>query len=341
MTRYFYTSVTRISNLRTIDFEVEPLGREHWNTGDYVVGVVNSRPSPLSRVELSTGRTIEAMEGGLIVGAFGKRHATLEAVGDWREIDQDLQMEAIGGGGVLGKLTSISPFLPPMISLTYIGHVMYKDQQVIMDNFIPERPAVEFSMPTILILGTSMSAGKTTTARIIVQQLKNVGYKVVGAKLTGSGRFRDILSMRDAGADYIFDFVDVGLPTTVIPSDDFEGRLHHLLSLIADVDADVAVLEIGSSPLEPYNGTQAIEAIAEHVRFSILCASDPYSVVGLITAYGNAPDLVAGVATNTEAGIELVEKMTDITALNLMDRESLWKVRDLLNSALKSVESKA
>ena len=34
---------------------------------------------------------------------------------------------------------------------------------------------------------------------------------VIGTKLTGAGRYRDILAMRDAGADYIFDFVDAGL----------------------------------------------------------------------------------------------------------------------------------
>jgi uncharacterized NAD-dependent epimerase/dehydratase family protein len=203
-----------------------------------------------------------------------------------------------------------------------------------MNDFLPPPTGIKFEIPTILIVGTSMSAGKTTIARMIIQQLKNIGLRVVGAKLTGSGRFRDILSMRDAGADYIFDFVDVGLPTTVVQPEAYRVNLNLLLSLIASVNVDVAVLEIGASPLEPYNGDVAIDAIKEFVNYTVLCATDPYSVVGVMTAYGQKPDLVAGVATNTEAGIALIEKLTGVKALNLMDREALWQVRDLLRKAL-------
>lgn len=330
MPRYFFTSVTRISDLRDVAFEVEPLPREQWETGDYVMGVVNERPSQLSRVELSTGRTIEVMEGGLIIGAFGRRYATLEAVGDWREIGPDLEMEVLGTGGVLGKLTSKSPFLPPRITLAYEGHVMRAGRKVAMRDFVPEVADRAFNLPSVLIIGTSMSAGKTTIARVLIQQIKEAGVRVVGAKLTGSGHFRDILGMRDAGADYIFDFVDVGLPTTVCPEEEYMPALRKLLNIIANVDVDIAVLEIGSSPLEPYNGELAIQEVSEHVRYTILCASDPYAVVGLTTAFGSKPDLVAGVATNTEAGIALIERITGLKALNLLDRESQWDLRELL-----------
>ena len=68
----------------------------------------------------------------------------------------------------------------------------------------------EFELPVVLLVGTSMSAGKTTSAKVIVRLLREAGLVVVGAKLTGAGRYRDILAMQDAGADYIFDFVDAG-----------------------------------------------------------------------------------------------------------------------------------
>ncbi len=335
MARYLFSSMTRISNLREIDFEVGTIPRDQWATGDYVVGAVNSRPSPLTSVELSTGRQIEVMEGGLIIGAFGKRYATLEAVGDWREIGQDLQMEALGGGCVIGKLTSKSPFLPPLISMTYQGHVILNDHKVTMSDYVAEVKIKPYTLPSVLITGTSMSSGKTTSARIIINQLKAAGLRVVGAKLTGSGRYRDILGMRDAGADHIFDFVDVGLPTTVCPAEEYQVALDTLLTLIQNTGADIAVLEIGSSPLEPYNGALAIETIEEFVRYTVLCASDPYAVVGLISAHGRRPDLVTGIATNTEAGIALVKKLSDVEALNLLDREANWQMRDLLRAAFE------
>lgn len=334
MTRYFFTSVTRISPLPDLPFTVEPLPREFWATGDYVVGEVNTRPNPMMRVEMRSGRTIEVMEGHQIVGAFARRHATLEAVGDWRDIRDDFQMDNLGGGGVFGKLTSLSPFLPTLISMTYRGHVLVHGEKVRMRDYVPNLPQRPYTLPTIMVIGTSMSAGKTTVARIIIRQLKDMGLKVVGAKLTGSGRYRDILSMRDAGADYIFDFVDVGLPTTVCEADEYHEALMKLLSLLSVINVDVAVIEVGASPLEPYNGQTAVAEISPNVKWTVLCATDPYSVVGLMSAYGSSPDLIAGVTTNTEAGVELVEKLCGIKALNLLSRESLWELREMLRKAL-------
>ncbi len=334
MTRYSFTSVTRISPLPDLPFTVEPLPREFWSTGDYVVGEVNAGPSPVLRVEMRSGRTIEVMEGHQIVGAFARRYATMEAVGDWRDIGDDLQMDSLGGGGVFGKSTSLSPFLPTLISMTYLGHVLVGGEKVNMRDYVPKLPLRPYTVPTILVLGTSMSAGKTTVARIIIRQLKDMGLKVAGAKLTGSGRYRDILSMRDAGADCVFDFVDVGLPTTVCDEEAYRAELLKLLSLITADPVDVAVVEVGASPLEPYNGQTAVSEISRSVRWSVLCATDPYSAVGLTSAYEWVPDLIAGVTTNTTAGVELVQRLSGVRALNLLARESLWELRNMLREAL-------
>ena len=111
---YFFTSLTRISDL--------PEGsllrggrcpRREWETGDYVVGEVASSPNRLSRIELASGRMVEVAEGDLIVGAFGVRYATLEAVGGWQGIGRDRMMEALTGAGLFGKATSRSTAPPP------------------------------------------------------------------------------------------------------------------------------------------------------------------------------------------------------------------------------------
>jgi hypothetical protein len=79
-TRYFFASLTRISNLPDTGFTVERLPRAAWDTGDYVVSEVNPHPKGLSAIELTNRRMIEVTDGDLIVGAFGKRRATLEVV---------------------------------------------------------------------------------------------------------------------------------------------------------------------------------------------------------------------------------------------------------------------
>ena len=180
-----------------------------------------------------------------------------------------------------------------------------------------------------------MSSGKTTTGRLVVHELERMGKKVVGAKLTGAGRYRDILSFRDAGAMAVFDFVDAGLPSTVVPEDDFRREIRPLLQHIDSLRPDFLVVEAGASPLEPYNGTAAIEELgAGNIRCKILCASDPYAVVGVEKAFGLRPDLVTGPATSTSAAVDLVRNLAGVQGLNVMDPDSLPLLRDVLKKTL-------
>ena len=96
--KYFHTSVTRIANLEAIDYQVDSVPRANWQSGDFVVGEINPDPSRLP-IELSSGRMTEVAEGDLIVGAFGKRYATLEATGNWEAITSDGHMHALTGAG--------------------------------------------------------------------------------------------------------------------------------------------------------------------------------------------------------------------------------------------------
>ena len=157
---------------------------------------------------------------------------------------------------------------------------------------------------------------------------------MIAAKLTGAARYRDVLNMGDAGADYIFDFVDTGLPTTVCDPESYREKLRTLTSQMAKIDADVLVAEAGASPLEPYNGSIAIEELEKQVRCTVLCASDPYAVVGVSSAFDRKPDIVAGGAANTSAGISLVEKLTGIKALNLLEKESIPELNRILAECL-------
>lgn len=332
--RYCFLSLTRISDLEQKPFDIEPMARESWANGDYVSAEVTSEDSPCGLLELTTGRMVEAMPGSRIIGALGKRAATLEGVGSWEEVGADLCMHALTSAGLFGKLTSISPLSARPMPIKYLGHVTRDNTKLNMLDFVSPIQEQRLGTPVVLLVGTSMSAGKTTTGRVVIHELKRRGYTVVGAKLTGAGRYRDILTFGDAGADQIFDFVDAGLPSTVSNPDDYRLRLRQLLSHISAVKADVLVAEAGASPLEPYNGATAIEELKDNVRCKILCASDPYAVVGVQTAFNFQPDLVAGPTANTEAGILLVEKLTGVEALNLMNRESVPRLTELLKKKL-------
>ena len=329
----FLSSLTRICDLQG-ELSAQVLQPDQRAHADLVLTEMVSEPNALSKLELATGRMIDLVRGDRVVGALGRREATLECVGSYEAVGEDAVFDLMTPGGLLGKITSQSSFLGPLPRLHYLGHLMVQGQKANLANYVGSLPLQPLHIPVILIVGTSMSAGKTASARCMIRLLKEAGLRVLAAKLTGAARYRDVLSMQDAGADLVFDFVDVGLPSTVCPEDEFEPALLQLLARLALHDADVAVIEAGASPLEPYNGGCVVRHLKPQVAFTTLAASDPYAAVGVMQAFDLRPDLVCGVATNTSSGRALVEKLTGIPAMNLWDDASREPLRQRLLASL-------
>lgn len=107
--KYLYGALARITDLQEREFEVLRFPRDDWATGNYVVGEVVEQPTSIWRLEVTDGRTVELMEGDIIVGALGTRKATLQIVGDWRALESMSRLRIIGSGGLTGKLISKSP----------------------------------------------------------------------------------------------------------------------------------------------------------------------------------------------------------------------------------------
>lgn len=333
-TFYFYTSVTRCSDLWARPFEVGVVARDRWRTADFVAAEVVGERNALYRCETKTGRIAELLQGDRIIGALGERAATLEGVGSWRAVGEDGALDVLTGAGLLGKATSTSLLLPSFMRLRYLGHAQRAGKALNMADFVAPVAVPGAAVPVILVIGTSMSAGKTSSGRILIRELRGLGLKVAAAKVTGAARYRDILSFRDAGASAVFDFVDEGLPSTICSGEVYAAALDRMLARIAASEPDVVVIEAGASPLEPYNGTLALARILPVTRMTLLCASDPYAVVGVQIAFGLKPDLVAGPAANTTAAVALVERLAGIPALNLMDSAARPALRAMLMDRL-------
>jgi hypothetical protein len=334
-TRIVPTTVTRIADIDSTATSIVPISRSRWATGDYVVGRVTGVSRALHQVELPNGRMADVARGELVTGALGRRAATLEAVGDWRDVTDDGHMHLLTSAGLMGRATSVSPFLPALVSLDYVGHLHLHGEPTRMRDWVIPAPAgARFDLPVVLVIGTSMSAGKTESAKVVVSQLRDSGRVVVGAKLTGAARYRDPLAMWDAGATAVFDFVDAGLPSTAVPRDEYTAAIETVLARMGSCGADVAVIEAGASPLEEYNGAALADLIGDQICFTVLCASDPYSVAGLVAAFGTKPDLVAGGAANTTTGVALVRQLSGLTAVNLLDPSTHVALKSLLQSHL-------
>lgn len=333
--KYIYASLTRISDLEEKRFQVEKLAKSHWERGDYVVCEILETSNNDLKIELKNGRMRGVMEGELLIGALGERFATLDATGTWKKVEPNMELTVLTGAGVLGKLTSKSYYSPGLINVRYLGHAVRESEKLTMESFVKPIEQIPFNTPIVLFVGTSMSAGKTTAARIVTKLLLEANHKVVGAKVTGAGRLKDILAVRDVGAEAVLDFVDAGLPTSICPRKVFRAKMEYMKNCISSVNADVAVIEIGASPIEPYNGDLAFAAIKDWVKCVVLCASDPYAVYGIMKAFKLKPDLVTGIATNTIAGRNLVENLSDVRALNIIDPSNTNELKRILSRKMK------
>jgi hypothetical protein len=329
--RFVLPSLTRIADLDDVPFSVEPIDRAAWVNGQYVAVAI--RDSPIHReyeIELRDGRIARLAAGDRLIGALGRRSATLQIVGDWESLGPGTDMDLLSMAGVIGACTSRSPFAAIPAPLTYLGHVVRPPGPVTMGDFAPVGPAAALEAPVVLIIGTSMDAGKTLAASRLIRILTGRGLSVAAAKLTGVGRYRDVLAMGDAGASWILDFVDVGLPSTVVPADEFEAAGVCLLARLGALGADVVMAEAGASPLEPYNGDTAVRLLGEQVRCVVLCASDPYAALGVMDAFGVTPSFIAGRATATSAGAALTARLTGRPVVNLLDPAEFGAAEALL-----------
>ena len=244
-------------------------------------------------------------------------------------------MDAMTNACLVGRFTSLSQMLTGItIELEYRGHAMRHGKKVRMQDFAMQEVKREYSTPTILLVGTSMSAGKTTAGKLACKVLSESGLERDRREAYGR---RDAIgtsshSRSPVPAPYTTSWMsDCRRP--LFSEKEFRSAVRPLLSHIQSLNADVVVVEAGASPLEPYNGAAAIDELNDSICCTILCASDPYSVVGVQNAFGLKPDLVSGPATNTSAGIALVQEadrrapgsMSSIPAQRTSSGSSCWE----------------
>jgi hypothetical protein len=329
---YVLPSLTRIADLATVPFDLGPRPLGDWAGGQYVAAEIVGRARQPYDIELPDGRIAKAVPGDVVIGALGRRTATLQLVGSYEDVGPDLEMDMLSIAGVMGRCTSCSAFAGTPAPLRYVGHVMRGGRSVTMGDFAERGGDGRGDLPpVVLIIGTSMDAGKTLAGTRLVRHLRRRGKRVLAAKLTGVGRYRDVLAMGDAGAETILDFVDAGLPSSAVPTEEYEAAIRPLLGRIAASGADVAVVEAGASPLEPYNGESAVRLLGGAVRMVVLCASDPYAALGVMQAFGVEPSFVTGRATSTSSGTALTARLTGRPAIDLTDPESVRPMEALVD----------
>lgn len=235
--RAFTTRNADFDDVRSLDRAARP------RAGDLVLArVVTIGQHP--RLESPEGRRQTMYPGDEIVVVYGNRYAPdqFDAV-----VPDSLDIcDLVAGGGIAAAMRAKHHRMKNPTRIEPIGLLAKEDGTIInvahyrMAFAEPQNPLCK----VIVIVGTSMNAGKTTTAATLIHGLNRAGLKVGAAKVTGTGSGGDVWSMVDAGARIALDFTDAGHGTTAGVT--LDRLVDDSLMLIARASHghDVAVIEI-------------------------------------------------------------------------------------------------
>jgi hypothetical protein len=282
--------------------------------GEFVFARV-SRLGEHEFLEDGHGRRMRLYPGEVIVGAYGNRYATdfyegyLPGPGD--------QVHLLTSGGLIGTVASTHTSKSTPTQLEVVGRIVRADSTedigsaLSTDDFAVEPSPTGRTprMGTIVVVGSAMNAGKTTTTSAVVRGLVRAGLKVGAAKVTGSGSGKDRWAYIDAGAAPVTDFLDFGMPSTFgYPIQRLVATMHAIRDRLTEHGAHAVVLEIA-------------DGVLQHETRALLTQL-PTFADEVILCVGDALGAIAGIEELRRAGVTIRSISGLVTASPLASREA-------------------
>lgn len=207
--------------------EVRPLARAP-RVGDLALTEV-VLPGHHTRIEDRSGRSNDIFPGDRLVTAFGNRYATDQFEGYVpKEAVSECHLMSIGG--VCGQVATQQVSMDPPTTLRVVGAICGADGlplnlrsfglhardaihvQGQCSCLPPFNPATKPAI--VLVVGSSMNSGKTTTLGTLARALRHQGFRVAAAKVTGTAAGKDCRYFGSCGAKPVLDFIAAGYPST-------------------------------------------------------------------------------------------------------------------------------
>jgi hypothetical protein len=275
--------------------------------GDVVVARVVSLGAHDSLEDVH-GRRVRLYQGDLLVGACGNRYAT-----DFYEgyLPTGTTAHLLTAGGLIGAVATAHTRRAAPTELEVIGTLTDRNGSALsLEDFaMPTPPRTTAELGTVVVVGSSMNAGKTTTAAAMVRGWSRAGLRVGAGKVTGSGSGKDRWMYIDAGATAVVDFLDFGMPSTFgYPIDRLRATMVDIRDALVQRDVDAVVLEIADGLLQ------------EETR--ALAAGLPGFADAVVLAVSDALGAVAGMNILNDLGVPVRAVSGLVTASPLAARET-------------------
>jgi len=249
-------------------------------TGDLLLAQV-AKLGQHKRLELPDGRRAHLFPGDDVVVAYGNRYAPdqFEAILP----DRLGPCHLVAAGGIAAQMIFKHENVKSPTELTPVGLLTDSTGKVVNlhDFALTATQLIRNRPPVIAVVGSSMNAGKTTTAASLIRGLTVAGLSVNAGKVTGTGAGGDTWFFKDAGARRVMDFLDTGYPSTyLLPPVQVKQSFLTLLGHLAETDTDVIVIEVadGIHQAETVKLVTS-KTFAHHVDGVIFAAADSLGCV--------------------------------------------------------------
>ena len=254
-------------------------------------------------IETTSERRLRIYPGDWFTCVFGSRYAT--DVFEGRVLGLE-KLHLLTWGGLVGTVVLRHRGIGQPTAVSFLGYIADSSGRRVnlIDLHFPPLCS-DVSLPdAVLVLGTSMNAGKTTVARKIARGLVTQGVPVGACKLTGSVSPRDLYELRATGVLHATDFSDYGFPSTYgTPLPELIGLFDHMTNACARKGAQLVVIEVADGILQPE--TKALlesEEIRRRVRGVVLaaaCSESALHAADVIQRSGFEVWAVSGLITNS------------------------------------------
>lgn len=301
--------------------------------GDLVLARV-SRLGRHAKIHDHHGRRVEIFKDDLIIGVYGNRYATDQYEGYVPDTTHTCQILSVATvvGSVKSKHVSMSnPTEMEVLGIVHNANGQRLNSRTFTLPLLTNPvPSLVLRHPThaprvILVVGSSMNSGKTTTVASIVRGLTQQGYRVGAGKITGTACGNDKWSYLDHGAHIALDFSDFGYPSTYLCDEQdlitLYRTLYHTLSVN---NTDYLVFEIADGIVQ---------------RETVMLLNHPelrQSMDWLFYAAGDGLACEAGVRWLTQRGLPVhgLSGLVTASTLALQEAEALTGKRIYTRDAL-------
>ncbi|MGH3148602.1 MAG: DUF1611 domain-containing protein [Rubrobacter sp.] len=290
--------------------------------GDMVVAEILS-VGKNKTLEVRSGVTMYLFEGDRIMGAFGNRYATDQYEGYVPEEPVD-KCDLLSVGGVCGEVVSRHSAMGEPTKLRVLGMVGDRDGRPINQRGfgLPPQGNGGGDAEVILVIGSSMNAGKTTTVGTLTRALSRAGFSVAAGKVTGTAAGKDGRFFASCGARPALDFTTVGYPSTyMIGLDELLMIYHDLLAHLRAADPDYIILEVADGIFQRETRMLLESAEfregADHVFFAAGDSLSAESGGRVVKDYGLPLRATAGAITQSVLATREAEEATGLPCLSV------------------------